>query len=200
MRMNDNATSAVFLAGSSVSTRQALNATARQFGAPIECFTEHQHCLQRLTDDVCSVLVIDMDGGMDDAVALLEASRRLLPPPCVLVLVEHDDIAAAVRAMKAGATDCLEKPLHADGLHATLEELLSQRRVLDGYLNVTLSRMEVAVLYAILEGKTNREVATALHRSPRTVEVHRRNIMCKLEASNVVELVKRAAALGLLGD
>lgn len=199
MRINDNATSTVFFAGSSASAREALHATAKQFGVPVECFSEHHHCLHRLTD-VCSVLVIDMDGRTDDAVALLEASRKLLPLPCVLVLVEHDDIAAAVRAMKAGATDCLEKPLHADDLHATLEELLSQRRVSDGYLNVTLTRMEVAVLYAILEGKTNREVATALHRSPRTVEVHRRNIMCKLGASNVVELLKRAAALGLLGD
>ena len=86
------------------------------------------------------------------------------------------------------------------GLHTTLEELLSERRALDGYLNVALSEMEAAVLYALLEGKTNREIATVLHRSPRTVEVHRRNIMRKLEASNVVQLVKRAAVLGLLGE
>ena len=53
------------------------------------------------------------------------------------------------------------------------------------------------VLYHILEGKNNREIADVLHRSPRTVEVHRRHLMQKMDANNVVELLRRAADMRL---
>jgi FixJ family two-component response regulator len=171
----------------------------KQLGAEIECFGGCSHCLERLHDRDCCLLVIYTDGGVDDTVALIEASRDVLPPPSVLVLVPHDDIATAVRAMKAGATDCLEKPVDEGRLLATMENLLGRRQWSDPLLRATLSRTEIAVLYALMEGKTNRQIAVALRCSPRTVEVHRRKIMRKLGAENVVDLVRRAAALGLLG-
>ncbi|MFQ6036310.1 MAG: response regulator transcription factor [Sedimentisphaerales bacterium] len=61
-----------------------------------------------------------------------------------------------------------------------------------------LTRSEMKVLHFILDGKSNKEIANLLHRSVRTVEVHRSHIMRKLEVDNLVDLVKRAAAMGLV--
>jgi len=60
-----------------------------------------------------------------------------------------------------------------------------------------LTRTEMKVLHFILDGKSNKEIAHELHRSVRTVEVHRSHIMRKLGVDNLVDLVKRAAAMGL---
>ena len=62
----------------------------------------------------------------------------------------------------------------------------------------TLTKTEVEVLRLILDGKSNKETARLLHRSVRTVEDHRSHIMCKLGVDNLVDLVKRAAAKGLI--
>jgi len=61
-----------------------------------------------------------------------------------------------------------------------------------------LTRTEMKVLHFILDGKSNKEIANELHRSVRTVEVHRSHIMRKLGVDNLVELVKQAAAMGLV--
>jgi len=61
-----------------------------------------------------------------------------------------------------------------------------------------LTRMELKILYHILEGRNSREIADVLRRSPRTVEVHRRHLMQKLGANNIVELLRQAVRLHLL--
>jgi two-component system response regulator TtrR len=62
---------------------------------------------------------------------------------------------------------------------------------------MALTEREITVLRFILQGKSNKEIAHVLHRSVRTVEVHRSHIMRKLDADNVVDLVKRATAMGI---
>jgi DNA-binding NarL/FixJ family response regulator len=100
--------------------------------------------------------------------------------------------------MKAGASDCLEKSVGGRRLLGGVNDLLRQT-IEEPYLSQpALTPMEVTVLCLILEGKTNHEAARILHRSPRTVEVHRKHIMHKLGASSVIDLVKIAASMGLL--
>jgi len=79
-------------------------------------------------------------------------------------------------------------------------DLLSERQSTRANPQVAklLTRTETKVLHFILDGKSNKEIANELHRSVRTVEVHRSHIMRKLGADNLVELVKRAAAMGLV--
>ena len=79
-------------------------------------------------------------------------------------------------------------------------DLLSERQSTRANPRVAklLTRTETKVLRLILDGKSNKEIANLLHRSVRTVEVHRSHIMHKLGVDNLVDLVKRAAAMGLV--
>jgi DNA-binding NarL/FixJ family response regulator len=61
-----------------------------------------------------------------------------------------------------------------------------------------LTRTEIKVLHFILDGKSNKEIASILHRSVRTIEVHRSHIMRKFDVDNLIDLIKQAAAMGLV--
>ena len=107
------------------------------------------------------------------------------------------DVPIAVRALKAGAADFIEKPLDRDIRLNTIRATARKSTAQSALLDHSLTKTEMKVLFHILEGKNNREVAKVLNRSPRTVEVHRCHVMRKLNANNVVELVRRAAELRL---
>jgi len=79
-------------------------------------------------------------------------------------------------------------------------DLLGERRSSQANLRMAklLTRTETRVLRLILDGKSNKEIANLLHRSVRTIEVHRSHIMRKLAVDNLIDLVKRAAAMGLV--
>ncbi|OHB57578.1 MAG: hypothetical protein A2173_11215 [Planctomycetes bacterium RBG_13_44_8b] len=66
------------------------------------------------------------------------------------------------------------------------------------YLTKPLTKTELKILHLILNGKSNKEIASLLHRSVRTVEVHRSHIMRKFDADNLIDLFKRAAVMGLV--
>jgi DNA-binding NarL/FixJ family response regulator len=79
-----------------------------------------------------------------------------------------------------------------------VERLIERSAGPAAILEESLTKTERKILYLVLDGKNNREIADVLHRSPRTVEVHRSHLMQKLDAANIIELLKRAAELGLL--
>jgi len=116
----------------------------------------------------------------------------------MLVVTGFGDVPMAVKALKAGAADFIEKPLDRDTFLEAVQRLLANSTGPRGMLDRSLTRMELKVLNGILEGRNNREIADVLHRSARTVEVHRRHLMRKLRANNVVELLRQAARLRLL--
>ena len=111
-----------------------------------------------------------------------------------MVVVEHGDTATAVMAMKAGATDCLERPIEPDCLSSAIETALD--RPCTPACCASLTQTETQVLRLILAGMTNLDMARVFHRSKRTIEVHRRNVMRKLGVSSVAGLVKEAAMNG----
>lgn len=125
----------------------------------------------------------------------------------VIVMTAHGDVQMAVRAMRDGAVDFLEKPFTADEMIGALErafDLLrraptalpeSPSKIRQNY--ETLSPRECEVLTGIIDGATNKEIARGLAISPRTVEVHRRNIMAKMNAKSFAELVRMAAVIDL---
>ncbi len=134
----------------------------------------------------------------------LKAQGVALP---VIVMTAHGDVAMAVRAMRSGAVDFLEKPFTADEVSSALTRAFSAElpaaepnESLASDLRTrfeALTPRETEVYGEIVAGATSKEIARALEISPRTVEVHRQNLMTKMEAGSIAELVRMAVALGI---
>lgn len=154
-------------------------------------------------EDGCIVTDIRMP-GMDG----LELQGRLksmnvgLP---VIVITGHGDIALAVQAMKAGAIDFIEKPFDDDVLLAAIRSALARNqhqverealRVEIGHRLESLSDRERDVLEGLVAGKPNKIIAYDLGISARTVEVYRANVMTKMRADSLSELVRMAILSG----
>ena len=136
--------------------------------------------------------------GMSGMELLAEIARLRLAMP-VIVVTGHADVSLAVRAMKSGAVDLLEKPFKADDLIDAVWRALevgrnSQRNVLSAQEAqarlATLSARETEVLDRLVRGQPNKIIAYEMGISPRTVEVHRANVMKKTQAGNFSELVR----------
>lgn len=145
----------------------------------------------------CIVTDVRMPGisGLDLQRAL-KARQIALP---VIVMTGHGDVALAVEAMKAGAVDFIEKPFQDDTLISSI------RIAIDRYTKAaerdkeltsiaaklkTLSVREVEVLDGLITGLPNKTIAYDLNISPRTVEVHRANLMTKMAAGNLSDLIR----------
>ncbi len=176
----------------------ALAALLGEWGIGLTACTEQGKCPDLLRTRHWRFLVID--AGADPACPLnvLSQSRRVRPDVPVLVLVQQGDTQTAVRAIKAGAADCLEIPIRPAALHTAVAALEAQANCPAHHLWMRLTPVEQIILRHILDSHTNRQIADLLSRSPRTIEVHRRHIMAKLEAANFVELVKQALRAGLV--
>jgi two-component system response regulator FixJ len=127
----------------------------------------------------------------------------------VIVITGHGDIPLAVEAMKFGAADFFEKPYDDEALVAAVRVALNrqegdaqkqaQRSILDERLT-TLSHRERQVLEGLVAGKPNKIIAFDHDISPRTVEVYRANVMTKMQASSLSELVRMALTAGILNE
>lgn len=162
----------------------------------IYCFSRCQDCLERLSERPCDLLIIDLDGCETEGIQVLTQAKRMAPWIFSLALVERADVRDAVRAMKAGACDCLEKPAQEEHLLELIKMQLNQILASAPRSRRTLTQTEIQVLQLILAGKTSRDIAAELHRSKRTIDVHRKNIMRKLDACGPVDLIKRALGMG----
>jgi two-component system response regulator FixJ len=141
-----------------------------------------------------------------DLLRRLRASEVSLP---VIVITGHGDVPLAVEAMKLGAIEFLEKPFDDDVLLAAVKSALSRverdarRDAEQAGVNDrlhTLSSREREVLHGLVAGKPNKIIAFDLGISPRTVEIYRANVMTKMKASSLSELVRMALVSGVLPE
>lgn len=152
----------------------------------------------------CVLLDLRMP-GMDGLEVQREMAARGVALPVVIVTA-HGDIALAVQAMKAGACDFIEKPYKADAILQAVEAALARgdeerARTRDAEnaaaLVAALTPRESQVLQGLLAGHPNKIIAFGLSVSPRTVEIHRANVMAKLGARSLSEAVRIALSAGL---
>ncbi len=117
----------------------------------------------------------------------------------VIVVTGHADVPLAVRAMKEGAVDLLEKPFQAEDLIRSVRRALALGKdALESVANTeeartrlaSLSARETEVLGRLVRGQPNKVIAYEIGISPRTVEVHRANVMKKTQAANLSELIR----------
>ncbi|MEO5755256.1 MAG: response regulator FixJ [Mesorhizobium sp.] len=122
-----------------------------------------------------------------------------------VVITGHGDVPMAVEAMKAGATDFIEKPfedvLLIEAIQRAAEQLVDKPLDQDDVVSIQarlgrLSDRERQVLSGVVAGLPNKSIAYDLNISPRTVEVHRANVMAKMQAKSLPQLVRMALAAG----
>jgi two-component system response regulator FixJ len=139
-----------------------------------------------------------------DLLRKMNEAKRDLP---VIVITGHGDIALAVEAMKIGAVDFLEKPFDEDHLLAAVRAALDKdadatkrQTELGGIYDklAALSNRERQVLEGLVAGHANKIIAFDLGISPRTVEIYRANVMTKMAANSLSDLVRMAMMAGVL--
>jgi len=167
-------------------------------GFSVVCFSDGREGLDALRSGNCDLVVAAIGLTEPDGIELLTEARRIKPWVPVLVVTDRGDVPTAVRAFKAGAAGFLEKPLTNRTLLAGVMDALGPMVASNQRLDRPLTGAEMRVLRLILGAHSNSEIARFLCRSERTIEVHRRHIMAKLGASNIIELVRRSAEKGLI--
>jgi two-component system, LuxR family, response regulator FixJ len=158
-------------------------------------------------DLACIVTDVRMPGM--SGIELLRRLKELGISVPVIVVTGHGDVPLAVEAMKFGAADFLEKPFDDEILLASVRSALRQRigevkrqterAEIDARL-ATLSPRERDVLGGLVAGQANKQIAFDLGISPRTVEIYRANLMDKMKAGSLSDLVRMALIAGILGQ
>ncbi len=195
--MTSNLKAHIFVVDDNSSMLEVVSLILKSAKFDYTCFTNANDCLQQLRKQKCHLLITDVRMPRKDGIDLVIEAKRIAPWLPVLVMTSYGNIPMSVQAVKAGAFDFIEKPLEIESFLAAVDSALKQSQLTDPVVGKELTKTEKIVLHLILQGKSNREIAQILHRSIRTVEEHRSHIMHKLDVDNVVDLVKRAAAMGL---
>jgi len=140
-----------------------------------------------------------------DGIEFLRRLRQRGPMPPVIVMTGHADVPLAVEAMKEGAVDFIEKPFDDEVFLASVRSALTKagrRAEQDGQASATVARLatlterERQVLDGLVAGKSNKVIGLDLALSPRTVEIYRANVMAKMQAGSLSELVRMALTVG----
>ena len=178
---------------------ESVHVPARAFVSAAEFLA----ALPALEGPVCVVLDLRMPGV--SGLELMEKLVRLRPDVPVVFLSAHGDVPSAVRAMKLGAYDFLQKPFNPQAFLETINrcsELARQRHaeMLSEHGAASrlalLSPREKEIFTGLIAGESGKEIARRLEISPKTVEVHRANVLRKLEVATTRELEQRFGKRG----
>jgi FixJ family two-component response regulator len=193
----------VFVVDDDSSTRELLAWLMKRHGLRAELFPDARSFLARYQADAPGVLVLDLNmPGMNglDLQQYLKDHGVVLP---VIFLSGRADVSKAVRAVKEGAIDFIEKPFDYKRVVALIEDCLRRdaearaardKRRAYGERIGQLTQREREVMDLVVAGRMNREIAEALAISVKTVEAHRARIMEKVGVSSVAELVQAVVA------
>lgn len=172
--------------------------TLEQLGAKVRCFERAADCLEQLRKRACDLLITDVKMPEMSGLELLAEVKRIFPELPVLVITGYGDVPMAVRAIKEGAWDFIEKPLNRQSLLTTAESALKHKTATEAQALKLLSRAELQVLYLVLKGKKSREIAVLRGRELRTIQDQRASIYKKLGVKNLPELFIWAVKTGLI--
>lgn len=188
--------------------RTAMGRLLEASGFCLSAYGSGRELLRQLPDDKvegCILLDVDIPGmSGPDIQDRLNALGSRLP---IIFLAGHGDIPTSVRTIKAGAEDFLTKPVSKEVLFSAIERAVARcRRRQDADLNqelrtsrfFRLTPREREVFILVAKGRMNKQIAYELGTTVRTIKAHRHNLMEKMQAHSLAELVLSAEQLGLL--
>ncbi len=188
--------------------RQSLAFLLQAAKLEVKTYSTAMAFLDALPDAASGCVITDVRMPGMSGVDLLRRLKELKIGVPVIVITGHGDVALAVEAMKVGAVDFLEKPFDDDVLLASVQSALkrqdgatkrhTERLEIEGRL-AGLSNRERDVLGGLVAGRANKQIAFDLGISPRTVEIYRANLMNKMKAGSLSDLVRMALIVGIVG-
>jgi two-component system, LuxR family, response regulator FixJ len=188
--------------------RESLAFLLRSAELEVRSFESAKTFLDGLPNAALDCVITDVRMPDMSGIELLRRLKELKIDVPVIVITGHGDIALAVEAMKIGAADFFEKPFDDDLLVASVRAALRQQadqtkrgaeRADIEHRISTLSPREKDVLAGLIEGRANKQIAFDLGISPRTVEIYRANLMSKMQARSLSDLVRMALLVEMLG-
>jgi FixJ family two-component response regulator len=204
--LEENSEQIVFVIDDDESMRVALTHLFRSMNLDVEVFSTATAILESKLPNIASCLVLDIRlpgvNGLEFQDVLAKAGIHIP----IVFMTGHGDIPMSVKAMKAGAIDFLPKPFRdQDMLDAVMRAFDQDRKRRDEektvsqlrHLFESLTRREREVLTLVISGLMNKQIAYRLAVSEITVKVHRGQVMKKMEARSLVDLVRTAELLGI---
>jgi two-component system, LuxR family, response regulator FixJ len=201
----------VYIVDDNADVRRGIHAALSAAGFTPRAFISGADFVDAAKDLEPGCVLLDLRMPDIDGLGVLKATREILPRFHVIMISAHGDVNTAVKAMRLGAIDFMEKPfteaMLIKALHdafASLSESATtvERKLLARERVSTLSDREREVLQGLLAGMANKQVAVALDLSPRTVEMHRARMMDHLGAQALPDAIRIAfdAELAPLAD
>lgn len=196
----------VYVVDDDASIRMALEGLLRSVGLHVETFETSEAFLAFAKSNVPSCLVLDVRLRGESGLTFQEQIEKNGVQMPIVFMTGHGDIAMTVKAMKAGAVDFLAKPFRdqdmLDAVSAALakdaERLVSEQSTASlqaAYASLTAREREV--MGYVVAGLMNKQIAYELNLSEVTVKVHRGQVMRKLAARSVADLVRKSETLGI---
>jgi len=196
----------VFVIDDDASVRDAIEDLLRSVGLAVESFRSTQEFLESKRPDAPACIVLDVrlpgPSGLEFQRTLNQSNIHL---PIVFIS-GHGDISMSVRAIKSGAIEFLTKPLHEqellDAIQTGIERDRARRQEAKAVAELqerfdSLTPREREVLALVVTGRPNKQIAVLAKLSEMTVKVHRSQIMRKMRAKSLIDLVRMADALGV---
>ena len=199
----------VYVIDDDAAMRDSLNFLLDAADFDVTLFETATKFLDILPDLKFGCVVSDVRMPGLDGIELLKRMKTLNSLFPIVIMTGHGDIPLAVEAMKLGAVEFLEKPFEDDRLIGVIEAAIRQGEPTAKNEAVahdiasriaTLSPRERQVMDGLIAGLSNKLIARDYNISPRTIEVYRANVMTKMQANGLSELVRLAMRAGLLKD
>ncbi|MBW8814064.1 MAG: response regulator [Caulobacterales bacterium] len=195
----------VFVVDDDAAALDSLVVLLKSDGLTAKGFQSAHDFLATFDPEARGCVITDLRMPSMDGVELIKALKQagcILP---VIVITGHADVSRAVDAMKAGASDFIEKPYESEqilrAVRASLEENdaavdagARRNRILRRMESLTARERQVLDL--IMEGASNKVIAASLQISPRTVEIYRANVMSKMRADSLSDLIRATLQAG----